>query len=347
MPGRLLLQCSCALPCSPPSTSPFNSPQLSPFPRLLMYRCRRALQRRQAAADPHLLLPGHPAAPPGGQLPAAAGQRPQVRAPQQPPRRLHERHAAHRGGGWDEWMGGRVGLAGWASGACWVGHGQLCCGAAFFAAWRCHLLLLLASFPQLCSRCCSPARPPACLLRLSTPRRSITSPAALTPPAMRSATQSCPATSPAAASAVSSRAWLGCHAAAMLPPPIYTPKAAVPALVPLPPPPLPHPPLLLACPKPGVAAGPVLHALTPHSALVLLLPALQPSSPRRTTSSSRGSATAALTRRARSASSPASQRCCWTRAAPRYVDCRLRGWVGGCVGARARAWLRRWQFLPL
>ncbi len=55
--------------------------------------CRHLLLGRQAAADPHLLVPGHAAPPAGPQLPAAARQRAQVCVPQQSPRGLHELHA--------------------------------------------------------------------------------------------------------------------------------------------------------------------------------------------------------------------------------------------------------------
>ena len=51
-------------------------------------------------APPPVPAAGHAAPPPGRQLPAAAGERAALPPPQQPPRRLHELHAALRGGGW-------------------------------------------------------------------------------------------------------------------------------------------------------------------------------------------------------------------------------------------------------
>lgn len=86
----------------------------------LRLRCPRATI--QASPDQQLsyptLLP--PTAP--RQLPAAAGQRAQVPAPQQPPRRLHELHAALRGGARGLGYAGAAARAGRPGG--WAGQGR-------------------------------------------------------------------------------------------------------------------------------------------------------------------------------------------------------------------------------
>ena len=116
-----------------------RSPPRLPAPPFPPSPCRHRLQRRQAAADPHLFLPGHAAPPPGRQLPAAPRQRAQVRPPQQPPRRRHELHAAHRGGAPAARWAGQDGVSGRAGLGDGRGARSACLAGSILLAGPAHL----------------------------------------------------------------------------------------------------------------------------------------------------------------------------------------------------------------